>query len=324
MHFCRSLILLFSTLLAVLPCAVTLAWGDGVLRLKETVEITAATYTLEDIVTLEGFPEEQKGLLERVDIGQTPRPGQWMHVTQTQIAAVLENVSPGITRKIQWQGPGFVRIRGGGVRCDRRALKQSALCFLQHRLREQYDDVSVRLVGEPRPVITTAGRVSFHPKMSRALRLRKRMPVWVDIHVEGEHFQTLPLWFDVSVQMPVWVVQRNLDPKAPMTADSVKKSIRDIAGLDGEPLRKASLDGLRTVRPLAQGKILTTDDVAPIPAVSRGDVITVIAGHGMVRLWVKAVALADGTVSQLIDVQNPNSGESFRATVIGTKKAMVN
>lgn len=324
MNYCRSLILVFSTLLSVTPCAATFAWGDGVLRLKETVEITAATYTLKDIVTLEGFPEGQKGLLEKVAVGQTPRPGQWMHVTQTEIAAALENVSPGITRYIQWQGPGFARIRGGGVRCDMRALKQSAFCFLQNRLRQQYDDISVRFVGELKPVITTAGRVSFHPKMSRALRLRKRMPVWVDIHVEGKHFQTLPLWFDVRVQRPVWVAQKKLDPKAPLTADSIEKSIRDIAGLDGEPLRGASLDGLRTVRPLAEGKILTTDDVAPIPAVSQGDVITVMAGHGMVRLWVKAVALADGKVSQLIDVQNPNSGESFRATVIGTKKAMVN
>jgi flagella basal body P-ring formation protein FlgA len=205
-----------------------------------------------------------------------------------------------------------------------RALKQSALCYLQNRLGEQYDDASVRMVGELKPVITAAGRVSFHPKMSRALRLRKRMPVWVGIHVEGKHFQTLPLWFGVRVQRPVWVVQKKLDPKAPVTADSVEKSIQDIAGLDGEPLREASLDGLRAVRPLAEGKILTTEDVAPMPAVSQGDVITVIAGHGTVRLWVKAVALADGKVSQLIDVQNLNSGESFRATVIGTKQAMVN
>lgn len=298
--------------------------NEGVMRFKATAEIMTHIYVLEDIVDLEGLAPQRKVHLANVEIGKTPRPGQWTQVTQTQVFAALVQRLPGLARGLRWEGPAFIRIRGGGVRCDMDALKQSAYRYLLDRLRRQYDQVAIQIAGEPRPVITTVGRVTFHPKVPQVRHVNKRIPVWVDILVEGRHFQTVPLWFDVSVHLPVWVAQKDLAPKEPMATDSVIQRLENISGLGGEPLKASSVAGLRAVHKLAAGMIITAEDVEPIPAVSQGDLITVYAVHGKVRLQVKAVALADGRVSDRIEVQNPGSGESFRATVIGTKQAMVN
>jgi flagella basal body P-ring formation protein FlgA len=300
------------------------AFAQAHLRFKDKVDVVTPTYALKDIVELDRLVDPLKGRLANVEVGLAPRPGQWTQVTQVEVAAVLESALPGATRHLQWKGPAYVRIRGGGVRCDMTALQQAAQGFLLDQLGKRYDDVTVRPASTPRSVIVAAGEVTFAPKMSPAWRLHKRMPVWVDVLVTGRHFQTLPLWFEVTARMPVWVVQSELRRKQAITVNSVKKCFRDITGLDGKPLSMVSLEGMRTVRKLTPGTILSTDLVEPIPAVSRGEMISVVASHGSVQLQVKAMALMDGRISQLIVVKNPVSGGTFRAKVIDIKKAMVN
>jgi flagella basal body P-ring formation protein FlgA len=294
------------------------------LRFRDKVDVVTPTYTLKDIVELDRLADPLKGRLANVQIGLAPRPGQWTQVTQVEVAAVLESDLPGVTRNLPWRGPAYVRIRGGGVRCDMTALQQAAQSFLLDQLGKRYDDVTVRLVSKPRPVIAAAGKATFSPKMSPVWRLSKRMPVWVDVLVAGRHFQTVPLWFEVAARMPVWVVQSELRRKQSITVNSVKKCLRDIVGLEGKPLSTDSLEGMRTVRELTPGTILSTDLVEPIPAVSRGEMISVAVSHGGVHLQVKAIALTDGRISQQIVVKNPGSGGIFRAKVIDIKKAMVN
>lgn len=310
--------------LAAAPPPQALAGSEGHLRFKKRAEIAKSTYDLGDIAVLDGLSQQLKSRLAGAEIGRTPRPGLWTQVTQSEVAAVLERDLPGVGRRLQWQGPAFIRIRGNGVRCDMGLLQQSARDVLLERLQGKYDQVSIHPVGELKPVVTTAGRVSFHPKLSPGSRLQKRMAVWVDVRVDGRHFQTVPVWFAVTVRMPVWVAQRPISPKQEVPRESVAQDVRDIAGLASDPLTATSLHGLRAARKLSSGKIITTEDVEPIPAVSKGEVITVYASYGTVRLQVKAVALTDGRLSQQIVVKNPGSGESFRATVIGKKLAMVN
>lgn len=319
----RFIWLMLLCLLAPPPSAV-FGGAGGRLRLKRKAEIATLTYDLGEIAELDGLTSPLQRRLAGVPIGRTPRPGLWTQVTQSEVAAVLEKSRPGVTRSIQWQGPAFIRIRGGGVLCDMEQLRQSARDMLLDRLQAKYEQVTVQPVGAPKPVVTADGRVSFHPRLSRNGRLKKRMAVWVDIFVDGRQFQTVPVWFGVTVRMPVWVVRQPIGEKQEVPADGVIQHVHDIAGLGGEPLTAASLQGLRAVRRLSSGTILTAEDVEPIPAVSQGEVITVYAGHGSVRLQIKAVALADGRVSQQIMVKNPGSGESFRATVIGTRQAKVN
>lgn len=313
-------------LLWLLAAAPPAAFGGpgGCLRLKQKAEIATLAYSLKDIAELDGLAPPLQNRLAGVRIGRTPRPGQWTQVTQSEIAAVLERARPGVTRGFRWQGPAYIRIRGGGVLCDMERLRQSARDLLLDRLQAKYEQVAVRPVGEPKPVVAAAGRVSFQPRLSPGGMLKKRMAVWVDVFVDGRRFQTVPVWFDVSVRAPVWVARRPIARKQEVPADGVVQCVRDIAGLGGDPLTAASLQGLRAVRKLPSGAILAAEDVEPIPAVSQGEEITVYAGRGSVRLQVKAVALTDGRVSQQIMVKNPGSGESFRATVIGTRQAMVN
>lgn len=311
-------------MLLALPTWAAMADNPVLIQLRGEALVMARTYGLADIAEPGSIDPALKEQLCGVEIGRTPRPGQLTQVTRFEMTALLEKALPGISERLRWGGPVFVRVRGGGTPCDVEALQQSAYQLLLSWLQQRYGQGSAQRVGEPKPVMVPAGNVTFRPKLSATGRLVKRMPVWVDVLVDGEHFQTVPIWFAVSVQAPALVVKGAMKRYQELSPGDVEETILDIASLNDEPLQKSSLPGKRIVHDLEAGAVITAGDVEPMPDVRRGELITVYAHQGAVSLTVKGIALMDGHVSQQITVRNPGNGESYRAVVIGKDQARVN
>lgn len=300
------------------------AYAAAIIELRPEAEIASRTYGLADISALDKVDGDMRRRLSQVVIGRTPRPGQLAQISRFELNAILEQKMPRLSEHLQWSGASLVRVRGAGVSCDVEALGQKAYRHLQSRLERDFDNVSIEMVSRPESLIVPTGEVTFHPRLSPAVRLKRRMPVMVDVKVDGGHFQTLPVWFAVSVHEPVLVMKAATAKGQQVSSRDVIREVREVTGFAGQPVKMEQLNGLRLVRDLAAGQELTVDDVEAEPPVSRGDLITVVARHGGVSVSVRGLAMADGNVEQSIEVRSPSSGESYRAKVIGKSLAMVN
>jgi flagella basal body P-ring formation protein FlgA len=294
------------------------------IKLKGEALVFSRVYTLKDIAELGPTTSLNREKLTALEMGFTPRPGQLAKVPRFEVATRLEREFPGFSERLRWEGADVVQIRGTGVRLDAEALHHSARKALIAWIPPRYKHVSVQRLGKPISIVVPRGEVRFQPKLSAITKLKKRIPVWVDVLVDGQHFQTVPIWFAVSVDAQALAAKGAMDKKHELSANDVVERVIDIAGLADDPLDKLALEGQRLVRRLEAGEVVTVADVEPIPAVSQGELITVYARHGSVSLAVTGIALNDGDISQLIEVKNPGSGESYQALVIGQKKARVN
>lgn len=281
-------------------------------------------YTLGDVAEPGAIDTGVFDRFSAVVLGVTPRPGQMARVTRFDVDARMEQELPGISKRLRWEERPYVQIRGGGVRCDPEVLEQAAHRMLLEMLQSKYDKVFIDCVGKPKELVVPEGKLTFQPKILTEAKLNKRMQVWVDVFVDGQHFHTLPIWFAVSVKVPVLVARNNLEKGRPLALVDVTQTISDIADLNGVPLASSDISEKRTTKPIVVGAVLVATDVGPIPAVCQGELISVFARCGSVSLEVKGIALSDGDVSQIIEVKSPESGESYRAMVLGKKQARVN
>lgn len=77
------------------------------------------------------------------------------------------------------------------------------------------------------------------------------------------------------------------------------------------------LIGLEALRPIALGAALDSRDFKPAELVARGQIVTVYAVSGGLKIKTSAKALQAGKLHEQISVQNDKTGDKLAATVIG-------
>jgi flagella basal body P-ring formation protein FlgA len=211
-----------------------------------------------------------------------------------------------------------VRVTATGESYPGADVSRVAERALRDALQDRYGRVEIAATRAVEDLILPAGRVTLEAAAPDAAAPAKRMSVWVDIAVDGEHYRSVPVWFAVSAWTRVIRVNRDLEHHHVLQPADLAAATIDVAGLPGPPVTDPALvPGQRLVRPLNEGTVLLEKHVEPAPLVQQGAVVDVFAKAGRVVLRAKGVALSDGDLSQRIVVSNPKSGERFAAVVVG-------
>jgi flagellar basal body P-ring formation protein FlgA len=74
---------------------------------------------------------------------------------------------------------------------------------------------------------------------------------------------------------------------------------------------------LMLIRSVQAGAMLTWSDVGHRPLVRKGDIIDVSATEGMLHVSMKAIALQNGGLGDVVTVRNPESMKTIPALVVG-------
>jgi flagellar basal body P-ring formation protein FlgA len=76
-------------------------------------------------------------------------------------------------------------------------------------------------------------------------------------------------------------------------------------------------------RSLQAGALLTWHDVGRRPLVKKGDIVEVSASEGLLRVTLKALALQNGALGDVVTVRNPESLKVIPAQVVGENRVEV-
>ena len=85
---------------------------------------------------------------------------------------------------------------------------------------------------------------------------------------------------------------------------------------DGIPADTAQSDFILT-RSVQAGAMLTWFDIGHRPLVRKGDMIEVSANEGLLHVSMKALALQNGALGDMVTVRNPESLKTIPAQVVG-------
>jgi flagella basal body P-ring formation protein FlgA len=83
------------------------------------------------------------------------------------------------------------------------------------------------------------------------------------------------------------------------------------------------LVGQEAARPLPAGRALRTRDVTSPPLVRRGEPVRIVYAAAGLEIITAGVALGQGRVGEIVQVQNAASGEIRRGTVGGPRRVLV-
>lgn len=312
---CRHSLLLALTLLTGQVAVAAPAADCLAIALEPEVMVAGTRYRLADVARFDGGKCAELGALE---LGKAPRPGYWAHITRHQVAARIERRWPGSRKQIRWTGSQVVRVTATGESYPGMDVSRVAEWALREALQDRYSRVELEATRTVEDLIVPAGHVTLEAGAPNATAPAKRMSVWVDVSVDGEHYRSVPVWFAVSAWTRVVQVNRDLEHNHVLELADLAEATIDIAGLPGPPVMDPALaPGQRLVRPLSEGTVLLEKHIEPAPLVQQGAVVDVFAKAGRVVLRAKGVALSDGDLSQRIVVSNPKSGERFAAVVVG-------
>lgn len=286
--------------------------------LRDEVQVTTSQYVLADIASVQSPDRELRERLDTLVIGKAPRPGYVTQVVREQVGARIERLVPGAHRNIAWGGADRVRVRSLAMSFPAAAYTAAAESFLRQWLAMRYEDFSLRLSGRPRDVLVPPGAVELSAELRPPARINRRMPVWVEMSVDGAHFRSVPVWFAVSAHQEVLVTTRSLEAGRELLPADVTVEYRDIATVGAAAVQDRNrISGMRSARRLSAGSIVTTRDLLPIPQVSKGQRVIVRASAGRVALTTSAIALTDGDANELIRVRTPDGRESYGVIVTG-------
>ena len=285
-------------------------------ELREEVSVNKRVYVLADVATVSG-DGAAISRLAGVELGRSPRPGYWANLTRSEIAARIEQALPGINKQVAWSGSETVRVGTVGIAQSAAPIVEFATDALLKSLNQRFEHVDIELTSESSDVIVPAGRLELAVSGLDNVVPKKRFAVWVDLSVDGEHFQSLPIWFRVTVWADVVTAGHDLGRYDVLAASDLGTTSIDITTVGGMPiLDPADVIGLRVLKPVAAGRVLVEGQAEPAPAIQQGQLIDVLASAGRILLRSKAIALADGDLDERIAVQSRSSGERYFATVV--------
>jgi len=175
----------------------------------------------------------------------------------------------------------------------------------------------------PSSVEASNGRSDAHPSVT-VTRLGERSAVWVGSKSLGRDRHGALLWFRVAGYALAVVAARPLPAGTPLASGDGALLERDIVGGGCSPIGDPrALTGKRARRFLQAGELICDSLLEAVPAVARGEEVTLSYTGRSFTLTARGIAQADGLLGKRVTVRNVSSGEVFAATVTGKGEVSV-
>ena len=217
---------------------------------------------------------------------------------------VVEQVVPqkkAVYKKVTLQGvlTRMEEMFSKGMEGKERLEFRSKMRFTEHRVREDsWWDLEVKTPFEP----DSNGR--WYPM--------------VDLLVDGEVVSSFRMPIHVAHFREVWMLNQNLTRGALVGGSSIAPVVRDVYDQRIPPISVSeSLSDYELEKTLSRGRLLSWDDLRPQPQVRRNAIVDVIAQRGALNVRMRARAMEDGLLGDVVTIRNLDTSREFFASVSG-------
>jgi flagella basal body P-ring formation protein FlgA len=287
------------------------------LTLRDSATARGRYFTLGDVAEVTADSAELEASVRSTPLGAAPRVGHVEQFTRDELIRTLRMRMLPQVLAISESGARAVKVRTLDQSIDPPRIVELATAHLSARLVDRFDKVTVRVAEMPRELAVPAGMVSYHPRPLDAAAVAARMPVWVDVAIDGAVYRSIVVPFAVQAYRQALVARRDIGDGARLVPDDFDSVTTDAAQLVGEPVAAGELQaGVRAKKGLAAGQVLMRMQLAAPDAVLRGDAVTLLVAAGAVSIEASAIAQQDGGRGQLVRVKTDTATETVTGRVI--------
>lgn len=280
--------------------------------------------TLGDVADVSGAAEGQVRKLRHLPLGRIAGASAPVRLEREQIARWICTRGGLCGPAVAWRGAEAVEVRLATRTVGRDSLVSTARAALEQALAPLGARIVVVEVRGQDKVELPRGRLDYAARsLPSGLVPAKRMQVWVDVLADGRFVRAVPVRFDVSARVPVWVARGPVAAGVRVTREQVGPGEADLAEAGMAVIRRgvgetAFPAGAWIVRqPLRDGQALTRKNSAPAPLVSRGEIATLRMQDMPIQMETRVEVLQDGFLGQAVKVRALQATGAIVATVAG-------
>lgn len=196
--------------------------------------------------------------------------------------------------------------------------------YLCHRLSKAQSDVIIsrfKVLGN-RPIPRGKAHFQLYQKDTRRLKGYMRLVVLISVNGVVKNEVRLSGWVDVFE--PVVCTSRKLKKGETIKKDDIYIERKNTSHLSTDIITDMNkIMGLIVKHTLQEGTCLKEWMLEKSPIVDRGDMVTILAESGDIRVTVPGMVLERGYVGELVRVQNAMSKKEIHARVINNSTVMV-
>lgn len=128
---------------------------------------------------------------------------------------------------------------------------------------------------------------------------------------------TLYVMANIGIEGPVVIARRDLSRGTAISADDIQLLTKDTSHLlRGHFETITQVLGRTLKRDLRRNRVVTPSLLVVQKTISRGQMVTILAGHSGIEVRMKGKALRNGNPGELIPVQNLSSKKKLEARVV--------
>ncbi len=299
--------------------------NEATIVIRNYSKIDRNYITLGDIAVIDGIKDNSTvKLLESSILDKSVTMGNTYFVTKQDVIRHLRKKFFNISSTLNVNGNAYIRVDLVGRSLQRSSYENEAKKCLDSWLAKKYTKYTVEPEEHLREIVVPEGQIKIVTKQCEFV-LGERIVVIADVYVNGKRYQSLPIDFNVYVYENVLVAKESKSALDRIDLYSFKKEERNIAAIRGQvvSLDKGISNSFRLSRKLYAGQVLTEDMIEPVPDVTKGSSVTVIAQVGKISIVREALAVEDGNVLDKIKIENSVSGNQYVARVIGKNRVIV-
>ncbi len=292
----------------------------ALVQMEDTALCRGRRVLLRDIARVKAAdPRLERRLLD-LDLGRPPAEGWLKVVRREEVKKALEQagIDPGGVRVA---GSAETEIRSRCVLVTAEQIEEAAELVLRATAaRLEKEEVEWSILRHARACRVPAGRRGVDlTALLRHGRMEKDQAVLdVSVRVDGETVKTVPVAFRLRRFRKVLVTLAPLRRGEPLDKGKVALKRVDVSRFFGTPLDDpAQVRGKVAARILSTGSILRPMDVKNPELVHKGDLVTMVAVRGNLKVTIKGVARTGGSLGEMVMVMNPSSRRIVQGKVVG-------
>ncbi len=275
---------------------------------------------LRDIARIKSSDEALEKRLLDADLGRPPAEGWLKVIRKEEVKEAIREAGIDPAR-VRLAGPPETEIRSRCVLVTADQIEDAAELVLRATAaRLEKEEVEWSILRHARACRVPAGRrgVDLTALLRHGRMERDQAVLDVSIRVDGETVKTVPVAFRLRRFRKVLVTLAPLRRGEPLDRGKVALKRVDVSRFFGTPLDDLSrVKGKVAARMLSSGEVLRLLDLKNPELVRKGDLVTMVAVRGNLRITVKGVARTGGSLGELVMVMNPSSRRIVQGKVVG-------
>jgi flagella basal body P-ring formation protein FlgA len=254
-------------------------------------------------------------LVEAVDLGPAPAPGDKIVLRRRQIELRLSSSGAPVA-DIRWLIPEEVTLTGQGQITDANLVKKIIQEYLERS--EPYVSGHFELINvtTSAPPALPNGKVEY-----RFVPQSSSNPSYLTgnifFTVDGQEAGRLRASAQVELTLPAVVVVRDLPRGYVLIEEDLSESYVPYAQSKGALKEIGQVVGQTLKTNIRAGAPVRDRDIVSTSMVKKGEIVTIIAQSGGMKITATGQARQDGALGQTIGVVNQDSKKTISAKVIG-------